>query len=162
MQNKVHYAVTGNTTAEIVVSRIDVGKKNLRLAIFRGTKPRREEIVIAKNYYNKEALIQLNALVEQYLIFSTEQARRRIPMTMNDWIEKLHGFLTINDRNILQDAGRISHELTVEVADKKFDEYKKIEATEDIDFDEVALRATEGAKNKNLSKTRKGSKKSRL
>src|SRR3989339_66399 len=126
VQNKVHYAVTGNTAAEIVIDRIDSDKKNLGLTTFRGAKPTREEVVIAKNYYNAEELTQLNALVEQYLIFATEQARRRVPMTMNDWIEKLHGFLTINDRNILQDAGRISHELMVEIAEKKFDKYKQI------------------------------------
>src|SRR3989339_1811811 len=148
VQNKVHYAVTGNTAAEIVIDRIDSDKKNLGLTTFRGAKPTREEVVIAKNYYNAEELTQLNALVEQYLIFATEQARRRVPMTMNDWIEKLHGFLTINDRNILQDAGRISHELMQEIADKKFVAYKKIEAAKDTDFDEVALRALASAKSR--------------
>ena len=146
VQNKVHYAITGNTAAEIIVDRIDSNKKNLGLINFRGVKPTKEEVVIAKNYYNKEELIQLNALVEQYLIFATEQARRRVPMTMKDWIDKLHGFLTINDRNILKDAGRISHELMKEIAEKKFDEYKKIESTQDVDFDEVALRAIENIK----------------
>ena len=146
VQNKVHYAVTGRTAAEIVVERIDSHKQNLGLTNFRGAKPTKEEVIIAKNYYNKEELLQLNALVEQYLIFATEQARRRIPMTMNDWIKKLHGFLTINDRNILQDAGRISHELMKETAEKKFDEYKKREAKEDIDFDEIALKALKHAK----------------
>ncbi len=115
VQNKVHFAVTGSTAAEIVVDRIDSDKKNLGLTNFRGTKPTKEEVVIAKNYYNAEELTQLNALVEQYLVFATEQARRRVPMTMADWIEKLHGFLTINDRNILQDADRISHELMKEL-----------------------------------------------
>ncbi len=156
VQNKVHYAVTGNTAAEIVVERIDSGKKNLGLTNFRGAKPTKEEVVIAKNYYNKEELTQLNALVEQYLIFATEQARRRVPMMMKDWIEKLHGFLTINDRNILKDAGKISHELMKEIAEKKFEEYKQIEAKQDVDFDEVALKAIEGAKNRRLhSKNRK-------
>ncbi|PIV71060.1 hydroxyacid dehydrogenase, partial [Candidatus Roizmanbacteria bacterium CG17_big_fil_post_rev_8_21_14_2_50_39_7] len=122
--------------------------KNLGLTNFRGAKPTKEEVVIAKNYYNKEELAQLNALVEQYLIFATEQARRRVPMTMNDWIKKLHGFLIINDRNILHDAGKISHELMKEIAEKKFDEYKQGEATQDVDFDEVALQALESAKNK--------------
>jgi len=149
VQNKVHYAVTGSTAAEIVVDRIDSDKKNLGLTNFRGAKPTKEEVVIAKNYYNKEELTQLNALVEQYLIFATEQARRRVPMTMNDWIEKLHGFLTINDRNILQDAGKISHELMVEIAEKKFDEYKQVEAKQDVDFDEVALNAIESVKSRN-------------
>ena len=72
-------------------------------------------------------------------------------MTMKDWIEKLHGFLTINDRNILQDAGKISHELMKEIAEKKFDEYKQIEAKQDVGFDEVALKAIEGVKNRKLS-----------
>lgn len=69
-------------------------------------------------------------------------------MTMNDWIEKLHGFLTINERNILQDAGKISHELMIEIAEKKFEEYKKIEAKQDTDFDEIALKAIETVKNR--------------
>lgn len=146
VQNKMHYAVTGNTAAEIVVQRIDSEKKNLGLTHFRGAKPTREEVVVAKNYYNAEELIQLNALVEQYLVFATEQARRRIPMTMNDWIEKLHGFLTINDRNILKDAGKISHELMKDIAEKKFEEYKHIEATQDVGFDDAALKAIEDAK----------------
>lgn len=152
VQNKVHYAVTGSTAAEIVVNRIDSGKKNLGLTNFRGEKPTKEEVIIAKNYYNEEELTQLNALVEQYLVFATEQARRRVPMTMNDWIEKLHGFLTINERNILQDAGRISHELMKDLAEKKFDEYKQIEAKQDFDFDEVALKAIESAKGKKKNK----------
>ncbi len=148
IQNKVHYAITGNTATEIVVRRIDSGKKNLGLTNWRGNKPTKEEALIAKNYYNKEEITELNALVEQYLVFATEQARRRIPMAMNDWIEKLHGFLTINDRNILQDAGKISHEMMKEIAEKKFDEYKEREAATDVDFDEVALKALEEAKNK--------------
>lgn len=153
VQNKVHYAVTGNTAAEIVVERIDRKKKNLGLTNWRGNKPTKEEVTIAKNYYNEEEITQLNALIEQYLVFATEQARRRIPMTMNDWIVKLHGFLTINDRNILQDAGKISHELMKDIAEKKFEEYKEKEATIDVDFDEVALKAIEGAKNKSKKKS---------
>lgn len=151
VQNKVHYAVTGNTAAEIVANRIDSRKKDLGLTNFRGTKPTKEEAVIAKNYYNEEEMIQLNSLVEQYLIFATEQARRRVPMTMKDWIEKLHGFLTINDRNILQDAGKISHELMKDIAEKKFKEYKQIEARQEVDFDEAALKAIDEAKLKRLS-----------
>ena len=148
VQNKVHYAVTGNTAAEIVVERMDSSKKNLGLTNFRGVKPTKEEVMIAKNYYNAEELTQLNALVEQYLIFATEQARRRVPMTMKDWILKLHGFLKLNGRNILVDAGKISHELAAEIAEKEFDEYKKIEATQDTGFDEVALKAIESAGNR--------------
>lgn len=148
VQNKVHYAITGSTAAEIVVARIDEKKEKLGLTYTRGAKPTKEETVIAKNYYTQEELTQLNALVEQYLIFATEQARRRVPMTMNDWIEKLHGFLAINDRNILQDSGKISHELMQEITSKKFITYKKAAAAKDIDFDEAALQALASAKEK--------------
>ena len=149
VQNKVHYAITGNTAAEIVVSRIDSKKPNLGLTNFRGNKPTKEEVIIAKNYLNEQELLALNNLVEQYLVFAEGQAIRRVPMTMNDWIKKLHGFLTINDRNILKDAGKISHELMKEIAEQKFDEYKKIEAKQDADFDVVALKALEGVKGRN-------------
>ncbi len=109
VQNKVHYAITGSTAAEIVIGRINEKKKNIGLTNFRGNKPNKEEIIIAKNYLNEDELLQLNNLVEQYLIFAEGQAMRRVPMTMSDWIDKLHGFLEINDRNILQDAGKVSH-----------------------------------------------------
>jgi hypothetical protein len=146
VQNKVHYAITGNTAAEIIAGRSDGKKINAGLTNFRGKKPTKEEVVIAKNYLTEQELLTLNNLVEQYLVFAEGQAMRRTPMYMKDWIEKLHGFLTINDRNILQDAGKVSHELAVEIAEKNFDEYKKREDREDFDFDEVALRAIESAK----------------
>ena len=75
-------------------------------------------------------------------------------MTMNNWIKKLHGFLVINERNILQDAGKISHELMVEIADKKFEEYKQVEAKQDVDFDEVVLKVIESAKGRDKIKIR--------
>ena len=71
------------------------------LTNWRGTKPRKQDVGIAKNYLKENELEALNNLVEQYLIFATGQATRRIPMYMKDWIEKLHGFLKLNDRNIL-------------------------------------------------------------
>ena len=152
VQNKVHYAITRNTAAEIIVERIDEKKEKLGLTYTRGAKPTKEEIVVAKNYYNQEELLALNALVEQYLVFATEQARRRVPMTMKDWIDKLHGFLTINDRDILAGAGKISHELMVEIAEKKFEKYAQIESRKDVEFDEVALKALASAKGKKNKK----------
>ncbi len=146
VRNKVHYAITGQTAAEIVVKRIDTNKKNLGLTNFRGNKPTKEEILIAKNYLNEQELLALNNLVEQYLVFAEGQALQRIPMRMKEWINKLHGFLKLNDRNILQDAGKVSHELAVEIAEKKFSEYKQIEAKQDVDFDKAVLKALESVK----------------
>lgn len=154
VQNKVHYAITGSTAAEIVVSRADSRKPNMGLTNWRGDKPTKEEVLIAKNYLNEHELLALNNLVEQYLVFAEGQAIQRVPMTMNDWIEKLHGFLTINDRNILQDAGKVSHELMKEIAEKKFDEYKQEETRQDLDFDEVALDVIKNAKKRNKKEKR--------
>jgi hypothetical protein len=152
VQNKVHYAITGNTAAEIIARRSDGKKPNAGLTNFRGRKPTKEEVSIAKNYLSEEELLVLNNLVEQYLIFAEGQAMQRRPMYMKDWIEKLHGFLQINNRNILKDAGKISHELAVEIAEKNFDEYKQRESVIDVDFDEVALKVLEKAKNRSKKK----------
>ena len=149
VQNKVHYAITGSTAAEIVASRVDSKKPNVGLTNFRGGKPTKEEIVIAKNYLSEQELLVLNNLVEQYLVFAEGQAMQRVPMYMKDWIDKLHGFLQINNKDILKDAGKVSHELAVEIAERNFDEYKKSEAKKlDNDFDSVALHALEIAKRK--------------
>ena len=104
VQNKLHWAITGQTAAEIIHARADSTKPNMGLTTWRGTKVRKEDVVIAKNYLNEPELAALNNLVEQYLVFAEGQAMRRVPMHMKDWISKLHGFLTINDRNILTHA----------------------------------------------------------
>ncbi|MBE0448309.1 MAG: virulence RhuM family protein [Actinobacteria bacterium] len=154
VQNKVHYAITGQTASEIISSRADSTKPYMGLTSWRGTKPRKEDITIAKNYLTELELRALNNLVEQYLIFAEGQAMRRIPMYMKDWIAKLDGFLKLNDRDILTDAGKISHELAVEIAQKHFDEYKKNEAKSlDTDFDTIALEAAKIAKKKVAKRT---------
>jgi len=154
VQNKVHYAITGQTASEIISSRADSTKPYMGLTSWRGVKPRREDVTIAKNYLTEPELRALNNLVEQYLVFAEGQAMRRIPMYMKDWIEKLDGFLKLNDRDILTDAGRVSHELAVEIAQKHFDEYKKNEAKSlDTDFDMATLEAAQIAKEKIAKKT---------
>ncbi|MEK7451176.1 MAG: virulence RhuM family protein [Patescibacteria group bacterium] len=152
VQNKVHYAITGSTAAEIIASRVDGKKPNVGLTNFRGSKPTKEEVVIAKNYLNERELLVLNNLVEQYLVFAQGQAMQRVPMYMKDWIDKLHGFLQINNKDILKDAGRISHELAVEIAERNFAEYKKNETKKlDNDFDLAALHIFEISKKKKQS-----------
>ncbi len=131
VQNKLHWAVSGKTAAEIISTRVNKNKPNMGLTNFRGTKVRKEDILIAKNYLSEEELNALNNLVEQYLIFAESQAKRRIPMYMKDWIEKLHGFLNINDREVLKHAGQISHELAKEVASLEFEKYQKRRSIED-------------------------------
>ncbi len=139
VQNKVHWAITGKTAAEIVSSRVDSNKPNMGLTNWRGKKPVKTEVSVAKNYLDKDELEALNNLVEQYLIFAEGQALRRTPMYMKDWIAKLHGFLILNDRDILDNAGKVSHELAKEIAEKEYDVFVKktlIEQSAVDDFDE--------------------------
>ena len=102
---------------------------------------RKQDIGIAKNYLNEEELAALNNLVEQYLIFAQGQAMRRIPMNMKDWIEKLHGFLNLNDRDILTHAGKMSHEMALLKAEREYEAFnQKRIAQNDIiegDFEKV-------------------------
>lgn len=100
-------------------------------------KVRKDDVSIAKNYLNEEELTTLNNLVEQYLVFAQGQAMRRIPMYMHDWIEKLHGFLSLNDREILTHAGKISHDLANSKAESEYDKFhqKRISASNATDDD---------------------------
>ena len=159
VQNKLHWAITGQTAAEIVSGRADSAKRHMGLTNFRGTKPRKDEVAIAKNYLNEAELAALNNLVEQYLVFAEGQAMRRVPMHMRDWVAKLDGFLTLNDRNILDNAGKISHDVAKELAEKEYDRYsekiKKEESVAGKDFDrfsEQAEKLTRKSKFKKLAK----------
>ena len=136
VQNKLHWAITGQTAAEIISDRANSNQVNMGLTNWKGTKPRKQDVVIAKNYLNEEELLALNNLAEQYLIFAEGQAMRKIPMYMKDWIEKLHGFLSLNDREILTNAGKISHQIAVEIAENEYEKYNQLEIIiQESDFD---------------------------
>jgi len=141
VQNKVHWAITGQTAAEIIHNRADAGKPNLGLTNWRGAVPRKQDVSIAKNYLNEEEMAALNNLTEQYLIFAEGQAMRRVPMHMVDWIQKLDGFMTLNDRDILNHAGRISHELAVAKAETEYEKYQSLRASDARTVDEDFERA---------------------
>lgn len=125
VQNKMHWAVTGQTAAEIIHARADSKKPNMGLTNWRGAKVRKEDVFIAKNYLQEPELAALNNLVEQYLVFAEGQALRRVPMHMRDWIGKLHGFLSLNDRDILTHAGKISHQLATEIAAAEYEKFNR-------------------------------------
>lgn len=90
----------------------------MRLTNWRGEKPREQDVSIAKNYLNEPEISTLNNLVEQYLIFERGQAMRTISMNMSDWIKNPHGFLSPNDREILENTGKISHDMAIDFAEK--------------------------------------------
>jgi hypothetical protein len=142
VQNKVHWAITGQTAAEIVHSRVDATKPNLGLTNWRGPVIRKQDIPIAKNYLTEPELAALNNLVEQYLVFAEGQAMRRVPMNMADWIKKLDAFMKLNDRDILTNAGRISHEMAQTKAELEYGKFKTLTASDsrpvDEEFEQVA------------------------
>jgi len=123
VQNKVHWAITGKTAAEIIHHRADSQKENMGLTNWRGNKVRKQDVANAKNYLSEDELLALNNLTEQYLIFAEGQAMRRISMSMEDWVKKLDGFLTLNDRNILDHAGKVSHQMAKELAEQEYEAF---------------------------------------
>jgi hypothetical protein len=150
VQNKLHWAVTGQTASEIISQRANSSKENMGLTTWRGENIRKTDVSIAKNYLKEDELSALNNLVEQYLIFAQGQAHRRVPMYMNNWIEKLNGFLTLNDREILNNAGSISHELGKENAEREYKKFKEIEhkIIEEGNFEKAIKKFENNKKNK--------------
>lgn len=110
VQNKLHYSVHGHTAPELIVERADASKKNMGLTSFKGAKVRKSDITIAKNYLTQEELENLNRIVTMYLDYAEDQAKRHIPMYMNDWENRLDAFLQFTGRSVLDNAGHISRE----------------------------------------------------
>jgi hypothetical protein len=151
VQNQMHWAITGLTAAEIIYRRADSRKQNMGLTSWRSTKVRKQDTEIAKNYLTEAELLALNNLTEQYLVFAEGQAMRRMPMYMQDWITKLNGFLELNDRNILENAGKVSHQLAIEHAHEEYEKYHIKQISDfnqsDNDFDKT-LKSLENRKPK--------------
>ncbi len=138
VQNKVHYAIHGHTAAELIKRRADSKQPNMGLTNWSGARIRKSDIGVAKNYLTEEELRALNNLAEQYLVFAEGQAARRIAMRMQDWITKLEGFLTLNDREILRGAGQVSADLAKKHAETEFSKFRVIDdARIESDFDRM-------------------------
>jgi hypothetical protein len=158
VQNKMHWAITGQTAAEIIHSRVDAEKPNMGLTNYRGAKVRKHDVAIAKNYLTEDELAPLNNLVEQYLIFAQGQAMQRIPMTMQDWITKLDAFMTLNNRDILNHAGKLSHEIAKTLAENEYEKFTINRINENSnslsDFEQVIKQVETGkaSTNKNMKK----------
>jgi hypothetical protein len=140
-QNKMHFAVHGQTAAEVIVDRADHKKPNMGLttweAALRG-KIQRYDVSIAKNYLSDSELGQMQRIVSAYLDMAEIQAMRKIPMTMEDWEKRLSGFLQLWDREILQDAGRVTAELAKTHAESEFEKYRIVQdRLFESDFDRI-------------------------
>ena len=139
VQNKLHYAIHGNTAAELIMQRADAAKPHMGLTTWK-TAPRgkivKADVSVAKNYLSQSELQDLNQFVTMYLDYAERQARKQIPMTMEDWAKKLDVFLQLNDEKILQDAGSVSHEIAQAFAESEFEKYRVLQdQTYESDFD---------------------------
>lgn len=125
VQNKMHWAAHGETAAETIYKRIDATKPTLGLTNFKGEKPTKKEIEVAKNYLNEKELDVLNRMVTAYLELAELQALNRKPMYMKDWIKRLDDFLTMTGSEILTNAGSISHQKALDKAHKEYEKYRE-------------------------------------
>lgn len=130
VQNKMHYAVHGHTAAELIVKRADHTKERMGLTTWAkapGGKILRSDAVVAKNYLTEAELADLGRIVNAYLDLAESRAKRRVPMTMEDWAKRLDIFLSADEREVLKDAGRISAEIAREHAEGEFEKYRMIQ-----------------------------------
>lgn len=130
IQNKLHYAIHGKTVAELIVDRANHKTKNMWLTTWEGSpdsKIHKYDVVVAKNYLNEKELNQMQRIVSAYLDMAELQAERHIPMTMEDWEKRLNGFLQLWDKEILNDAGKVSAALAKKHAESEFEKYRIIQ-----------------------------------
>ena len=134
VQNKMHYAVSKQTAAEIIYDRADSKKENMGLTSWKNSpngKIMESDVVIAKNYLSKEEINQLERIVSAFLDLAEARAKRNIPMTMEDWSTRIDKFLLADDRDVLKDAGKISHEIA---CDKALSEFEKYRVKQDLSY----------------------------
>jgi len=136
VQNKLHYAVTGMTAAEVVKARSDAEKPNMGLTTYSGKSIRKKDVTVAKNYLAEEELSTLRLLVEQYLGHAELQARSRNVMRMQDWIERLDEFLKFNRQELLDNAGRVSRKQAKEKAHEEYEKYRERLLQEPSDYEQ--------------------------
>lgn len=143
VQNKLHWAIHGQTAAEVVYTRADAGKQNMGLTSWKDAphgKIQKFDVSVAKNYLNDDELAQLARLVNAYLDVAEDMALRKIPMTMQDWEARLSRFIEFTDRAVLQDAGRISAEIARAHAETEFEKYRIVQdRLFQSDFDRLLL-----------------------
>ena len=141
VQNKMHYAVHGNTAAEMIVARADHTKEHMGLTTWLNApwgKIVKADVSVAKNYLSKDEMQELNEIVTMYLDYAIRQARRHIPMTMADWASKLDAFLQFNDAEILQDKGKVTAAIAKAFAESEFEKYRVLQdKTYQSDFDRL-------------------------
>ena len=147
VQNKMHYAVYGSTAAEVIMSRADHAKEHMGLTSWKNApngKIVKADVSVAKNYLFQDELQELNEIVAMYLDYAIRQARRHVPMTMEDWASKLDAFLQFNDAEILQDNGKVTAAIAKAFAESEFEKYRVIQDKNyQSDFDRLMAETAE-------------------
>jgi len=148
VQNKIHYAISGETAAEVIYHRADAEKDFMGLMTFSGDQPTLREAKVAKNYLDEKELRAMGQLVSGYLDFAERQAEREIPMTMADWAKHLDGILTSTGENLLSGNGRISHNQAMDKAQTEYKKYKAktLSSVEKDYLDSIKLLEQKGKK----------------
>lgn len=146
VQNKLHFAISGKTAAQIIAERAGANKPNMGLQTWKNApsgKVLKGDIGIAKNYLIEKEIKELERVVTMYLDFAELQASRQIPMKMADWINKLDAFLQFNEYEILKDAGKVSHEVALKLAEEEYDKFRGIQDRNfESDFDKEIKKIT--------------------
>lgn len=144
VQNKLHWAIVGETAAEIIYNRVDSNKQNMGLTSWKNSpngRIRKDDVVVAKNYLSLEELDFFNRIVTMYLDYAEMQAKNKKVMYMKDWIVKLDAFLQFNEKEVLEHKGKISHEVATTLALNEYEKYRVIQDREYLsDFDKLLLK----------------------
>jgi len=143
VQNKLHWAITGHTAAEIIAERADASRPNMGLTTWKGAKVRKRDVTVAKNYLDGTEIRQLNRIITMYLDYAEMQAERKQPVYMIEWKEKLDAFLTFNEREILEDSGKVSMEIAQRLASEEYEKFSlrrlaEATAASDTEFDTMS------------------------
>jgi len=134
IQNKLHWAITGHTAAELIAERADAKKPNMGLTAWKGAKVRKGDVTVAKNYLNETEIKNLNRIITMYLDYAEMQAQKKQPVTMREWKEKLDAFLRFNEQEILSDKGSVSMEIAQHLALEEYEKFSAHRLTEEADL----------------------------
>ena len=142
VQNKLHWAITGHTAAELIAERVDARKPNMGLTSWKGAKVRKGDVTVAKNYLNEEEIRNLNRIITMYLDYAEVQAERKQPIYMKDWVQKLDAFLQFNEREILTGSGQVSMEVAKKLALEEYAKFSRRRLKEEDEEAEIEFERT--------------------
>lgn len=150
VQNKMHFAIHGQTASEIIMQRVDSKKPYMGLTTWKKApkgKIQKSDVAVGKNYLNKDEIESLDRIVNMYLDYAEDQAKRKIPMTMEDWVKKLDAFLKFNERDVLDNPGQVSAEIAKTFAESEWEKYRIIQdRLFESDFDREVKKLLESKK----------------